>query len=151
MKISFLAAISLLALISACGPKGAGDNSSGAAARPDSIQKTDLHDAQNSLDWAGMYKGVVPCADCEGIGTILVLNSDETYLLKTTYLGKPDAVSMEKTGKFTWNDDKQTITLQDIGEGPNQYRVGENRVTQLDLQGQKITGELASKYILNKQ
>ena len=27
------------------------------------------HNAQNSLDWAGDYQGILPCADCEGINT----------------------------------------------------------------------------------
>ena len=27
----------------------------------------DDHNSQNSLDWSGTYKGIIPCADCEGI------------------------------------------------------------------------------------
>ena len=149
LKHLFFAALMGFAL--SCTSGGSGTSLTTANARQDTIQHTDAHDAQNSLDWAGMYKGVVPCADCEGIGTILVLNSDDTYLLKQTYLGKPDAVSTEKTGKFTWKDDKQTIVLEGIDQAPNQYKVAENKVTQLDMQGNKITGDLSSKYILNKQ
>jgi len=43
----------------------------------------DSHNSQNSLDWQGTYKRVTPCADCEGIETKIILNSDYTYL-KTT-------------------------------------------------------------------
>jgi copper homeostasis protein (lipoprotein) len=39
----------------------------------------DEHNAKNSLDYIGMYKGIVPCADCEGIETILNLR-DESNL-----------------------------------------------------------------------
>ena len=37
------------------------------------------HTAENALDWNGTYKGILPCADCEGIKTELELNSDKTY------------------------------------------------------------------------
>ena len=31
-----------------------------------------------SLDWEGVYRGVVPCADCEGIVTTITLRRDGT-------------------------------------------------------------------------
>ena len=34
------------------------------------------HNSQNSLDWEGVYKGILPCADCDGIETEIVINSD---------------------------------------------------------------------------
>ena len=36
------------------------------------------HNSQNSLDWAGVYQGILPCADCEGFDTVITLNWDET-------------------------------------------------------------------------
>ena len=30
--------------------------------------------SENVLDWDGTYKGVTPCADCEGIETTVTLN-----------------------------------------------------------------------------
>ena len=47
------------------------------------IVVNDEHNAQNSLDYIGMYQGVVPCADCEGIETSLSLEDETNYLLKT--------------------------------------------------------------------
>ena len=35
----------------------------------------DEHNAQNSLDWAGTYEATLPCADCPGIKTTVVLKS----------------------------------------------------------------------------
>jgi len=37
------------------------------------------HTSANSLDWAGVYRGVLPCADCPGIETTLRLATDSTY------------------------------------------------------------------------
>lgn len=110
----------------------------------------DMHTAQNALDYEGKYKGVLPCADCEGIETELTLDSSGNYTLKTTYLGKKSA-SFEKSGTYTWGEDGSTITLGDISDAPNRYFVGENQIFQLDMEGNRISGELAAKYILKKE
>ncbi|WP_333877023.1 copper resistance protein NlpE N-terminal domain-containing protein [Flavobacterium sp.] len=121
----------------------------------DSIAKADsvavnAHHAKSSLDYIGTYKGILPCADCEGMETIICINENETYNVKTRYLGKGEKV-FEQKGRFSWNAKGNTIILQDIKSGPNQYFVGENTLTQLDMDGKKITGALASNYILTKQ
>lgn len=104
-----------------------------------------------SLDWAGKYEGILPCAGCEGIHTLLQLNNDLTYSMKTKYLGKGDQI-FKSSGKFSWDKDGRTIVLNnnDNNLGAKYYWVGENKVTQLDLDGNLITGELAEKYILRK-
>jgi uncharacterized lipoprotein NlpE involved in copper resistance len=111
---------------------------------------TDAHTSQNSLDYWGIYKGILPCADCEGIELTVELNSDFSYTKKTTYLGKGDGKPIETSGTYSWNEAGNTISL--AGEGaPNQYFVGENVLFHLDMDGNRITGELAEKYRLNKQ
>lgn len=104
----------------------------------------------NSLDWAGIYKGVVPCADCEGIETTITLNADKTYVLATRYMGKKQT-TIEEKGSFSWNDAGVIVTLAGLKDKPSQYHVGENKLTQLDMSGNKITGDMADKYILSKQ
>ncbi|HAH60163.1 MAG: copper resistance protein NlpE N-terminal domain-containing protein [Lentimicrobium sp.] len=103
-----------------------------------------------SLDWPGTYKGTLPCADCEGIITTLVLNADLTYELHTTYSGKSEQTYTDK-GKFTWNDLGNIITLEGIENRSAKFLVGENKVLQLDIQGQPVTGVLADNYMLKKQ
>ncbi|MFN3801816.1 copper resistance protein NlpE [Belliella pelovolcani] len=109
----------------------------------------DHHTAMNSLDFMGIYKGVLPCADCEGIETIIELGSGNSYVKKVIYLGKGDQKVIESGGTFTWNDDGNTITLNEE-DVPNQYFVGENVLFHLDVDGNRIEGELASKYRLEK-
>lgn len=104
----------------------------------------------NSLDWAGEYKGVVPCADCEGIETTLTLNMDNSYQLSTTYLGK-DATPFKQQGSFKWDLKGSVIRLMNQKDGPALYKVGENQLFQLDMEGQLITGDLADNYKLTKQ
>lgn len=108
------------------------------------------HNAQNSLDYMGVYKGILPCADCEGIETLLELESGNSYIKKTIYHGKTDQKSRETSGVFSWNEAGNTITLE--GEAlPNQYFVGENYLIHLDMEGKRITGALEDKYRLTKE
>ncbi|MCC5939820.1 MAG: copper resistance protein NlpE N-terminal domain-containing protein [Lunatimonas sp.] len=105
--------------------------------------------SRNALDWDGTYSGMVPCADCEGILTVLELTKEETYTLKRTYVGKdPKAYLTE--GRFAWNELGNIITLDGIEQGPNRYLVGENQLFQLDMEGNRITGALADNYVLRK-
>jgi|AGTN01.2.fsa_nt_gi Uncharacterized lipoprotein NlpE involved in copper resistance len=117
------------------------------AARTDFPNPDPAHNSRNSLDWAGAYRGVLPCADCEGIETVVILADGGTYSTQSKYLGKGTEVFSEQ-GRFTWNEAGSTITL--AGRQPVQYFVGENRLTRLALDGSRITGDLAENYVLTK-
>jgi len=109
-----------------------------------------LHNSQNSTDWDGIYRGALPCADCEGIQTTIYLERSLTFTVKTRYMGKSDSVYVNR-GRISWSNEGNTITLIPDDKGQNiQYSVGENMLTQLDMQGNKITGEVADRYILTK-
>lgn len=105
------------------------------------------HNARNALDWAGVYHGVLPCADCPGIETVIVLAEDGTYRHLTKYLDREGGVFTEQ-GQFVWNEAGSTITLTD-SDGAR-YFVGENRLASLARDGLRITGDLAENYVLTK-
>jgi uncharacterized lipoprotein NlpE involved in copper resistance len=107
--------------------------------------------SQTSVDYPGTYKGITPCADCEGIEVELIINQDSTFSLSNKYLGKGDGKPFVKTGRYSWTADGSTIELEGISDGPSKFKVGENRVWMLDMQGNKVEGALADKYILTKQ
>lgn len=108
--------------------------------------------SQNSLDWAGTYFAVLPCAHCEGIETWVTLNPDGTFELKTNYLGLNDALEEIYTGKFKWDESGSMVQLEGlIGNAPGKYKVGENQIWHLDKDGNRIEGELAERYILKKR
>lgn len=115
------------------------------------LQHDPAHNSQNSLDWSGVYRGTMPCADCEGIQTEIRLMNDMTYQKSTKYLGKSDEISHE-SGKFEWNNEGSEITLIDPKNKSenSMYKVGENRLIKLDIDGDEITGKLAEMYILTK-
>ena len=108
----------------------------------------DGHNAQNALDWNGAYKGVLPCASCEGIETTLVLNEDLTFDKTEVYLGEEDGTFNTK-GNFKWKEDGTTIALQ-TEDGEQLYKVTEGSIIALNADGKENTGDLAKFYVMNK-
>src|SRR5215469_258421 len=117
-------------LISVATVVSAGAQQSGAGADP--AQPPDVHNSRNSLDWAGTYEGVLPCADCPGTKTRLTLNQDGSYRLVTQAQGSQNAKSV--TGVFTWQPSGNAIILDQLG-GRQQFSVGEGRLTLLRPEG----------------
>lgn len=110
----------------------------------------DEHNAKNSLDYVGTYKGILPCADCEGIETTITLNLDETYTSTIKYLGKSNE-EIKEIGDYTWMEDGNRISAEGIDTPPVYYFVAEGKLIQLDTEGNEILGNLAKNYELMKQ
>ncbi|MFV0469528.1 MAG: copper resistance protein NlpE [Dysgonomonas sp.] len=110
-------------------------------------QRPDNHNSQNSLDYQGTYKGLLPTASGEGMNVCIELDSTN-YVKEITYVDKKGSPFVKK-GTYSWDESGNIITLNGE-EQPNQYQVGENKLIQLDINGKKIEGNLADKYILTK-
>ena len=104
-------------------------NGSATQSEPMTTKPADSHTSQNSLDWAGVYEGVSPCADCPGIKTRLTLNRDGTYERVMQYLERPVPAETVR-GLFTWQASGNAIALDEHGDG-QQYSVGEGRLSLL--------------------
>lgn len=142
MRISCIYLI-LLTLVVACGPPP--DESEAEAIRPD------MHNSMISLDWAGTYHGVIPCADCEGIDARITLTNDLAYQMEWIYKGKSEDIYRNQ-GTITWSEAGSRIRLNNIKypDTLGHYQVGENQLFQLDRSGNRIEGSLANHYILYK-
>jgi len=112
-------------------------------------QGADSHSSQNSLDWAGTYFGILPCASCEGIETELTLTKELKYVLVTSYIGEGEN-TFTKEGSFSWSGNAIRLDGFKKGEAPSMYKVEEGQIRQLDLKGREIEGELAGRSILAK-
>jgi uncharacterized lipoprotein NlpE involved in copper resistance len=136
----------LLFQLSACKSRGKKQTDSS-----NEIRATTVDNSQVSVDWAGTYAGLLPCADCPGIETRLTLNIDNTYQISWKYQDRKNATH-QNSGSFLWNTGGGIITLGNLDKDqyPTQYLVGEDRLFQLDLQGNRITGDLEQNYILTK-
>jgi copper homeostasis protein (lipoprotein) len=104
--------------------------------------------SRNALDWQGSYVGTVPCADCEGIRTRVELRGDGTFSRSLIYLGK-DAQPLDDSGTFTWDAAGSRVALGGASDA-QRYQVGENVLFHLDRDGQRISGDRAALYRLDK-
>lgn len=135
--------ILLIALLYGCESDG-GETSS-------VTMQPDMHNSMIALDWVGAYHGVVPCADCEGIDTKIILTDNFTYHFEQIYLGRSDQVFISE-GTFFWSEDGSRIQLNNLinNQTSGTYQVGENLLFQLDIDGYKIEGDLTEHYVLTK-
>ena len=142
-KITYFIAVTFLVL-SAC---KAGYDTTSRSEVPDPA-----HNSQNSVDWAGVYKGLIPCADCPGIVDEILLKEDLTYKRTMDYLERDSRFSEE--GRFEWDETGGKIRLLEqgsTGAGGNWFRVGENRLIMLDTEGNPIENNIpAEMYVYQK-
>jgi uncharacterized lipoprotein NlpE involved in copper resistance len=106
------------------------------------------HNSRNSLNWDGLYTGLIPAAAGPGINVRIQLNKDGSYEMSYQYIDR-GSERFEAAGTFVWNEAGSVITL-DTEEFPPHYKVAENRLIQLDMEGNIITGPLAEDYVLTK-
>lgn len=136
---------SSLVLLTACSPEPANT-----APQPGAGSMQLSSNSRDSLDWAGSYQGILPCASCEGIKTTLTLSADGQFQLQSIYLGEEPDNEFTETGRFSWDTSGGKIRLESESQENRWFRVEENAVRQLDQQGELITGDLAEHYRLAK-
>ncbi len=106
----------------------------------------------DTVNWSGIYRGVFPCADCEGIQIELSISKKGTYEITKRYEGKSEDILSEK-GNFRWLPDGNAITLYS-GNNSNEYThflVAENKLIKLDKDAKKIESEFSELYVLKKK
>lgn len=149
MKKSIVLLCIVVAALSAC---NTGKRGSHAQTNETGVADA-AHNSRNSLDWAGVYKGTLPCADCEGIQEEIRLNEDLTYEMVMTYLGKGDN-RFSDNGRFEWDEAGSRIKLTSAtpsGDADKWFKVGENQLITLDIEGNPIESSLPEEiYILKK-
>jgi hypothetical protein len=98
------------------------------------------------------YSGVVPCADCESIEVIINLFDDNSFEKRSLYSGRKSTGpgSNEIVENGTWMMHGDTLHLVEVSAGPNRYIRTDSSIIQLDMDGNKISGALADKYVLKR-
>ena len=141
---------SLLILAAALAMVSCGGNAQQKAATAGTQQTTaaapDMHNAETSLDYLGVYKGTLPAADCPGIETTLTLAPDGSYALHLKYIDRDS--EFDEKGAYEVKGNLLTLTPMD-GQ-PEYYKVEENQVRKLNADKQPVTGALAENYVLKK-
>ena len=68
--------------------------------KQETAQVPDMHNAETSLDYWGVYEGTLPAASSPGIKTTLTLNKDKTFTLRSEYIDEKDGIFNDK-GTYT--------------------------------------------------
>ncbi len=149
-NVLLIGCVSLLLGVAACKTRSANEAQQAGTSSAATKTAEGADNSKTSLDWAGMYTGSLPCLDCEGIETSVLLKKDSTFELNTKYRGKPGILFASK-GSFSWDEDGGRITLKDTrGSKLPVYQVGENTLTQVDMNGKPLSGNNAQRYVLTK-
>lgn len=103
------------------------------------------HNSKNSLDWKGIYTGVVLLSN-DSAQTVIQLNSNNTYITETSIKGKGKPATTK--GDVIWATDGNSVTIDNA-----KYKVTEGSLIILDSTGapsaiafKKIEEPLLEKY-----
>ncbi|WP_162427038.1 copper resistance protein NlpE N-terminal domain-containing protein [Pontibacter pudoricolor] len=96
----------------------------------------------------GVWRGVIPCADCPGINYNLSLNEDNTFEETMVYQER-DVEPYTRTG--TWQIANGILQLHGNDSTSTQFDLSiGGELHMLDQKGKRITTNLADKYRLRK-
>lgn len=98
-----------------------------------------------ALPGPSSWQGTLPCADCAGIATTLTLEPDGSFLRQGAYLGTGGGgdTILTEFGRWVLEPSTSRVRLFSSAEAPSYYAVqADGALTQLDLEGQPITGSL---------
>ncbi len=139
----------LLALfLAGCAPDGTGDETE-APASPRATQADPADWEPFSLPSSPTaWQGELPCADCEGILTTLLLDPDGTFRKDEAYRGLPASRAAEGDtlmgtfGRWTLEADDRRIRVDGGPDGPRYFRVASGGALRaLDTAGDEIETE----------
>ena len=115
----------------------------------DDLAKVEGHFEEFHIE--GIYDGTFPAADCDGIRTQLVLNHDNTYTLRSEYLGHKDA-TFQTHGTYHILGDMLIELHADSSMVNTYYKILNNHQLMLsDADGTLNHGALTQYYILTKE
>lgn len=135
-------------LMSCVDMSSSGSNNAVDTASTDTEATATVANSPNSAAIAGTYEATIPCADCPGIKTTIVINNDETFRITSEYLERDS--KFEDNGKLMWHDNGTVLHLK--GKDTDlKLKVGEDQLYHLDEDGQTIEGDLAENYIYKKK
>ena len=104
-----------------------------------------------SQKYHGVFYGLLPCEDCDGIKTTLSLKNRNNYLLVTQF-AKASAREYFEKGKYTWDEETKTVTLISRKDSTERkYKIQDETLTQLSSKGSSLkSNQKGTSYVLHK-
>lgn len=100
----------------------------------------------SKADYYGTYHAIMPAADCPGISTTIILDSNGSYAIEREYLERMYAY--REKGKYTVSEDRLTLISEE--NDTTCLRMTDGLLLWLDRQGNEISGDLADGYRLRR-
>ena len=94
--------------------------------------------------FAGTFTGTLPCADCPGIDTRIVLAADGTYTITESYRER-SAPQIKGDGTWTVEENNQRLRLDPNSKSDNDRLfaiLSRDGIRQLDMEGKPIDSSL---------
>lgn len=121
--------------------EGSAAVAAGTAAAPGALAAAVPPLAAHGLRLPATFRGVLPCADCEGIRHHLDLWPDQVFHLRREWLGRP--VIRDDIGRWSVDPQRAALVLQGGAEMPLQFEIkGPDTLRALDLRGAPIDSRL---------
>lgn len=100
----------------------------------------------SKADYYGTYHAIMPAADCPGISTTVILDSNGSYAIEREYLERMYAY--REKGKYTVSEDRLTLISEE--NDTTCLKMTDGLLLWLDRQGNEISGDLADGYRLRR-
>lgn len=105
------------------------------------------------MSWVGVYKGLLPCDNCDGMDVTLNLKADENYHLEIDYLGTDSTLVRDFI--ITWNIRGDIVMLidEDSMEIKDRFQLAEDAVYFLvhNRERLSVADDFEEAYKLTKQ
>lgn len=95
----------------------------------------------------GIWLGMLPCADCEGIDYQINLKNDYTFKQKSVYKGKSEEIFIDE-GR--WGFVSDSVIAVSGNDDYKMFLIQQNHLVMLDQDGNKIESSFEDRYHLNK-
>jgi len=115
----------------------------GCSSAPETIPDT----KQTTFLTNGIWLGMLPCADCEGIDYQLNLKNDFTFKQKSAYKGKSEELFIDEGN---WSFVSDSIISVDGSDDRKLFLVTGKDLILLDQDGNRIESDFEEKYHLHK-
>ena len=95
----------------------------------------------------GIWLGMLPCADCEGIDYQINLKNDYTFKQKSVYKGKSEEIFIDE-GR--WGFVSDSVIAVSGNEDYKMFLIQQDHLVMLDQDGNKIESSFEERYHLSK-
>jgi len=110
-------------------------------------QESTTDESVNPTDFYGIYEGTIPCDDCEGIKTTLIINNNETFSISAEQLGSQK--STKDNGRYKLEENGGILHLR-AKDTDLKLQIAKDKLLHLDKHGEVIEGTMAEQYVYRK-